>query len=120
LVNEEDLLSYAASVIKTLSRERDHERCAHVKTREASDARIIELEAMLSRREAELESCVSSRDHLLSMNARTTRPTLYKTKSSAPKVNPMSPEEVMSILDAASTRNRMLETEVNRLAKQVG
>jgi len=107
-------------VIKTLSKERDHERRAHAKTRETSDARIIELEAMLSRREAELESYVTSGDNLLSLKAHAIRPTLPKTELSAPKGEPMSPEEVISILDITTTRNRILEMEVNRLAKQVG
>lgn len=118
-MNEEGLLSYAASVIKTLSKERDHERHAHAQTREASDARIIELEAILSRREEELEYYVSSADHLLSKKPHRTRPTLPKTVISAPKDEPMSPEEVISILDITTTRNRSLEMEVNRLAKQV-
>jgi hypothetical protein len=115
LPDEEEHL-YASSMIEILQKARDQERRAHIQTRELANARIITLEAMLSRRDAELEACVASVDHRLSLED-----SLLPTSSvKDPLVfhrEPMS--EVIPISDMLAARNDMLEMEINMLTRRV-
>ncbi|EGN98694.1 hypothetical protein SERLA73DRAFT_181292, partial [Serpula lacrymans var. lacrymans S7.3] len=52
------LLAYASGIITKLRAERDLERKGHRETYEKANNRIVELEAQIALREAELEACV--------------------------------------------------------------
>ncbi len=116
LPDEEEHFLYVSSMIESLRKERDRERRAHIQTRELANARIVTLEAMLSRRDAELEACVGSVDHRLSLEDSLLRPTSSVKDRLVFHHEPMSQEEVISILD---TRNKMLEMEINTLTRRV-
>ena len=98
-------------MIETLWRERDLEHKAHAQTRELAEARLVSLEAQLSRREAELESFISG--------------THFKNHPEQPRLaeelndEPITSEQVISALDATLTRNKTLEVEIRGLFKRV-
>jgi len=64
--SDDEIRSYATAMISSLRAERDLERKAHEQTRQQADYRIIQLEAQLARRDAELAACIAHADDLLS------------------------------------------------------
>lgn len=98
--------------------ERDLERKAHDQTRKEAEYRILELEARLARRDVELEKCVvlgergrdkgpKHGDH-----AKSDRGTLGKHPH-------LTKEDALMVMEATSTKNKVLELEVKGLFKQV-
>jgi len=116
LPDEEEHL-YASSMIEILRKARDQERRAHIQTRELANARIVTLEAMLSRRDAELEACVASLDHRPSLEDSLLRPTSNSKDRLVFHREPMS--EIIPISDMLTARNKMLEMEINMLTRRV-
>jgi len=104
----DDLISYAASMIQNLCRERDEEKRTHAITRSTAEARILALEAQLSRREAELEL------QIVNSGNRTRLPF-----ESHPAQEQMASAEIISMLDDAVVRNKVLEVEIKSLLKRV-
>lgn len=124
-VNDSDkqLQAYATAIINTLRIERDLERKAHEKTRQNDEFRIIELEAQLARREAELEACrcaVHGGDSLDQRRHRVyssrDRETIKVDSHPTPRI---TKDEAIKIMDITSTKNKLLELEVQGLAKRV-
>lgn len=116
--DEEELISYATAIIDILRKERDREKRSRIQTRELADARIVALEAMVSRRDAELEACVASVDYQSPL--KNSLPSTSSVKDIIVSHHePMSQEEVISILDMTTARNKTLEMEINLLTKQV-
>ncbi|KAF8958673.1 hypothetical protein BDZ97DRAFT_1761909 [Flammula alnicola] len=113
--DEEDLISYASSIIESLRRERDNERRAHAQTRESAEARILALEAKLSRREAELEACVAHADHGVSVEVRISP----RIKERMPANDLVTSEQIISMLDITVARNKLLESEITTLFKRL-
>lgn len=109
--------AYAAAMITTLRRERDLERKAHEQTRQNAEFRIIELEAQLAHRDAELEACIIHTCHSLDQHQ------IYGERENIgveSRTNPrISKEEANIIMDTTSTRNKLLEQEIQGLAKRV-
>lgn len=100
-------------MIETLCRERNLEHRAHARTRNLAEARLVSLTARLSRREAELESIISSTN---------TVPTIdIEHPRFAKKVidEPLTSEQIVSALDSTLTRNKTLEVEIRGLFKRV-
>ena len=101
-------------MIETLRRERDLEREAHAQTRRSAQARIDSLEAQLSRREVELETFISG-----------VGPTVPIIQHEYPRNadqlidEPLTSEQIISVLDATAARNKTLETEIRTLFKRV-
>src|ERR1700690_3026241 len=62
----DEVQMYATAIISSLRSERDLERNAHEKTRHQAECRIIELEAHLARRDAELAARITPTDGFLS------------------------------------------------------
>ncbi|PPR06296.1 hypothetical protein CVT24_001102, partial [Panaeolus cyanescens] len=106
-----DIICYAPSVIASLRRERDNERKAHDQTRSELEARIWALEAMVSRRESELEFLISQPNG---------EPDSPKEAGSSTNTRSHPLEgEIISMLDAIVLRNRKLDSEIRSLAKKL-
>lgn len=105
----EDLLSYAASMIEVVRRERAMERKAHQKTKEWAQSRIATLEAQLSRREIELARCAthcfSSRDAV--------------PAAASLQDEPVPHQQYVDTLQWTIAKNRTLELEINALSEKV-
>ncbi|KAF8160027.1 hypothetical protein B0H34DRAFT_705875 [Crassisporium funariophilum] len=112
-IQEEDLHSYASTMIEALRKERDSERIAHAQTHEWAEAKIVALEAQLSRREAELESCIARADHAV------LTPQTKRSAQARVLIEPITSEQVISMLDVTAARNRMLEVEIKTLFKRL-
>lgn len=110
---EDGVLSYATSIIEELRRERDLERVSHARTRAVAEAKILDLEAKLSRREAELESCAGHVDQDQDV---TFTP---KTFSQNFQGEPITSQHIISMLDVTVARNKILELEIKALLRQV-
>ncbi|KAJ3507691.1 hypothetical protein NLJ89_g6165 [Agrocybe chaxingu] len=123
----EDRLKYATTMLKTVLRERDSEKRAHELTREAFEAHILALEAKLSRRDAELESCVASAGHGASLGAASPtwdsaqgdRRTNDRQESWSQDRREISSEEMIGMLDVTAARNKVLEAEIKILARRL-
>ncbi|KAJ2911530.1 hypothetical protein MD484_g8885, partial [Candolleomyces efflorescens] len=89
----EDLLSYAASMIEVVRRERAMERKAHQKTKEWAQSRIAALEAQLSRREIEL--------------------------ARGSQEEPVPHQQYVDTLQWTIAKNRTLEMEINALSEKL-
>ncbi|CAA7269861.1 unnamed protein product [Cyclocybe aegerita] len=123
----EDLLQYTATMLEAVRRERDSEKHAHERTREVLEAHILTLEAKLSRRDAELESCVASAGHGASLRAAS--PTLNSAHperraddrhdSWSQERREISSEEMIGMLDVTAARNKVLEAEIKILARRL-
>lgn len=98
-------------MIETLHRERDLERKAHTQTRDLAQARLLALAAQISRREAELESFISSPAHTIQLE--------HPRQAEQLIGEPLTSEEAISALDATLARNKTLEIEIKGLFKQV-
>lgn len=94
--------------------ERDLERKAHAQTQDLAQARIVSLTAQLSRREAELESFISGTAHTVSSTQHE-----HLRHSEELIDDPLTNEQVISVLDATLTRNKRLEIEIRGLFKRV-
>ena len=101
-------------MIEALRRERDEERHAHAETRRIADEKVLELEAMISRHEAELESCVSKADHSPFPEKFLRRP-----RSQPLSLAPALDDEILSALDITTARNKLLEAEIKVLSARV-
>lgn len=86
----------------------ESEREAHRKTRLSAQLRMLELEARLARRNAELEACVVH-DHILGGDL----------GDSDTVHAPMSNSEAVQILQVAEARNISLERDVHQLMNRV-
>lgn len=121
---EENFLSYAASLIEILRRQRDSERLAHARTRDLADTEIISLKAMLSTRDAELESYIVTGENI-GAQRRNSGFTAIATNSRNGReripvdYEPISRDEIVSVLESTAARNNILETEVKILAERV-
>ncbi|RXW19858.1 hypothetical protein EST38_g6011 [Candolleomyces aberdarensis] len=105
----EDLLSYAASMIEVVRRERAMERKAHQKTKEWAQSRIATLEAQLSRREIELARCATH---------------CFSSRDAAPAAASLQDEPVphqhyVDTLQWTIAKNRTLELEINALSEKL-
>ena len=98
-------------MIEALRRERDLERRAHIQTRDSTQAQIVSLAAQLSRRDAELESCISCAAHTVSAVQRGHPRDVGQLID-----EPLTSEQVISALDA---RNKILEIENRGLFERV-
>ncbi|KAJ2930677.1 hypothetical protein H1R20_g6418, partial [Candolleomyces eurysporus] len=105
----EDLLSYAASMIEVVRRERAMERKAHQKTKEWAQSRIAALEAQLSRREIELARCAT---HCFS--SRDTAPAAASLQD-----EPVPHQQYVDTLQWTIAKNRTLELEINALSEKL-
>ncbi|CAA7269855.1 unnamed protein product [Cyclocybe aegerita] len=122
----EDLLQYAAAMLEIVRRERDSEKQAHERTREGLEAHILALEAKLSRREVELESCVASAGHGASLraaspawdNTQRERRADDRRESRSQERREISSEEMIGMLDVTAARNKVLEAEIKILARR--
>lgn len=113
--SNEQIHGYAASIISFLRTELDLERRAHEQTRRHAQCRIIELEARLARREAELEAYTIQVGNSPAYSPRDSE----DRKSDAPTKPRMTKEEAIKIMGTTSTRNKLLELEVQGLFKRV-
>ncbi|KAF8989683.1 hypothetical protein BDQ17DRAFT_1434286 [Cyathus striatus] len=109
--SDEELLSFAASIIKSLRIERDAERDAHGRTRDEYETRILTLEARIARMEAELENCVQEHTAL---DPVATSPVHTKALVRYPD-DPITDDEAIEMLHATVARNKALEMEIKTL-----
>lgn len=119
--NEEHLSLYAASLIEVLRKQLNSERLAHTRTRDLANAQLLELNAKLSRRDAELESCIASAEHFRSPREGHDFGTGDARREMARITDGcdlMSPDEMNSLSDLTAVRNKILETEV-KMARRV-
>lgn len=118
-VSHEQTQAYAAALIYALREERDFERRDHRQFRQQAESHIINLEARLARRDAELEAW-------LLYGEKPTKPPSDSPKSSPPaereRVIPqrMSTEDALQAMQTASSRNKQLELEVRALSGMLG
>ncbi|PCH44022.1 hypothetical protein WOLCODRAFT_138753 [Wolfiporia cocos MD-104 SS10] len=135
-----DMFPYA--VVRALRAELDAERRAHARTREVAEKEVAMLSAQLARREAELEACVVDVHMHGTDDGRNAhyvqRAEIGKTRtkwskqceelrrepSSAPARVKNEQEalgdEAALVLEGALVRNRVLEQEVEGLARRLG
>ncbi|KAI5831723.1 hypothetical protein K523DRAFT_299857 [Schizophyllum commune Tattone D] len=106
---DDKLVDFASSQIASLRMQRDAERRAHASTRQ----RVIELEAAVARRDAELDACVAAHTHL---HAKSSGPSGSSTST---KYSKMQAEPVVAFLDFNLITNRALEDELRALSRQV-
>lgn len=114
---DDEAQAYAAAVIHSLRDERNLERQAHEQTRQHADSRILELEAQLARRDAELEACLiydKNNDTASHHSKRTPLP-----PNMARDVPRMTNEEALEVMGTTSARNKVLEQEVRGLSHMV-
>ncbi|PPQ72555.1 hypothetical protein CVT26_003952 [Gymnopilus dilepis] len=112
LQSKDDMFSYAASIIEVLRKERDNERRSHAQTRVAFEARLVALEAQLSRREAELAACALHKHRHVSED-------LSVEETTDLKQGIIDSDQIISLLDNTVTRNKVLEAEIKSLAKRL-
>jgi hypothetical protein len=120
----DELQTYATAIISSLRSERDFERNAHEQTRHQAECRIMELEAQLARRDAELAACITHKDGFLTEShyqGRKSQPLNdHETVSSRQNDNRhMTKEEAIQVMEATSARNKTLEQEVQGLFNRV-
>ncbi|KAL1699781.1 hypothetical protein EV121DRAFT_215532 [Schizophyllum commune] len=106
---DDKLVDFASSQIASLRMQRDAERRAHASTRQ----RVIELEAAVARRDAELDACVAAHTHL---HAKSSGPSGSSTST---KYSKIQAEPVVAFLDFNLITNRALEDELRALSRQV-
>ncbi|KAL1686712.1 hypothetical protein GGG16DRAFT_63698 [Schizophyllum commune] len=106
---DDKLVDFASSQIASLRMQRDAERRAHASTRQ----RVIELEAAVARRDAELDACVAAHTHL---QATSSGPSGSSTST---KYSKIQAEPVVAFLDFNLVTNRALEDELRALSRQV-
>ena len=106
---DDKLVDFASSQIASLRMQRDAERRAHASTRQ----RVIELEAAVARRDAELDACVAAHTHL---QATSSGPSGSSTNTKHSKIQA---EPVVAFLDLNLITNRALEDELRALSRQV-
>ncbi|KIM88483.1 hypothetical protein PILCRDRAFT_814379 [Piloderma croceum F 1598] len=116
----DEVQMYATAIISSLRSERDLERNAHEQTRHQAECRIIELEAQLARRDAELAARITHTDGFLSEShdqERKSQPLNDHGKvSSCQNDNRhMTKDEAIQVMEATSARNKTLEQEVQGL-----
>ncbi|KAF8812890.1 hypothetical protein BYT27DRAFT_7335353 [Phlegmacium glaucopus] len=109
--SESELLLHATTMTETLRRERDFERKAHAQTRDSAQARIVSLEAQVSRREVELESCIAGAAHTVS-----TIEHGHPRDADQLIDEPLTREQVIY---ATVARNKMLDIEIKGLFKRL-
>jgi hypothetical protein len=107
------LLAYASSLLSTLKSALTAERDSHTKTRGV----LLETQAKLAFREAELEACVPHIHHHLPTSPVSTLPQDSATED--PKMTPINRQEALHFLGLSSSHNRTLEEEIDRLAYRV-
>ena len=122
--SDDEIRTYATAMISSLRAERDLERKAHEQTRQQTDYRIIELEAQLARRDAELAACITHADDLLSQSKgqedKFRRLNDRETRSRSRHDNRhMTKEQAIKVMEATSARNKALELEVQGLFDRV-
>lgn len=120
----DELQMYATAIISSLRSERDLERNSHEHTRHQAECRIIELEAQLARRDAELAAHITHTDGFLREShdqGRKSRPLKdqKKVSSSQNGNRHMTKEEAIQVMEATSARNKTLEQEVQGLFDKV-
>lgn len=109
-------------MVEALRRERDAERRAHAQTQEQAEARILVLEAKLSRREAELEAYIVGDDQDRSEVD-------TETEQTTPRVKPrvlfegegdvIANDQITALFDETVARNKRLESEITTLYRRV-
>ncbi|KAF8171509.1 hypothetical protein BJ912DRAFT_1082227 [Pholiota molesta] len=117
-LDNEEVISYASALNEILRRERDDERRAHAQTREIAEARILVLEAKLSRREAELEACVERPQHVKAVWEETT-PRAKTRRVDFDNNDGIPSDQIISILDDTVARNKLLEKEISALYRRL-
>ncbi|KIK91479.1 hypothetical protein PAXRUDRAFT_149414 [Paxillus rubicundulus Ve08.2h10] len=116
----DDLITYATSIVARLRTELDFERQGHNKTAEEANLRIEELEAQVAVREAELEACLNSPNH--KQDPSTGAPHALGKWKPCRKVcqpDPLSDEECLRFLESNNARNRSLELEIRQIAERL-
>jgi hypothetical protein len=108
-------------MISSLRVERDLERQSHQQTRQQAEYHIIELQAQLARRDAELEAYITRTDEFPSPeNAPRRNSQFHKDKESGPSVDRhITKEEALRVMEATAAKNKLLELEVQGLFKKV-
>jgi hypothetical protein len=122
--SNDEYLAYATAVIASLRAERDLERSAHERTRQQAENRIIELEAQLARRDAELEACVTHTNDFLSRGTNHDRITNRSQDGEAGKQGRsdnrhLVREDAIQLMETTSAKNKVLELEIRSLFKRV-
>ncbi|KAF7969813.1 hypothetical protein HWV62_25934 [Athelia sp. TMB] len=102
--------AYAASLIQSLREERDLERCAHEQFRQHAESQILDLEARLARRDAELEAWL-----LYGKKARLDHPR-QSSPAAEHSIPRLSAEDALQVMQNTSVRNKQLEQEVRALS----
>jgi hypothetical protein len=115
---------YAAAIIASLRAGCDIERKAHEYTRQQAGLRIIELEAQLARRDAELEACITNADNLLRHGLDQGRKSRCLDIGGPANIGPitnnyLSEEDAIQVINATSAKNKALELEVQALFNTV-
>ncbi|KJA17043.1 hypothetical protein HYPSUDRAFT_1045049 [Hypholoma sublateritium FD-334 SS-4] len=118
--DEEELLAYATAMVDALRRERDAERRAHAQTQEQAEARILALEAKLSRREAELEAYVVG-------DGQDRSEVETEPEQITPRVKPrvlfeggvIADDQITALFDETVARNKRLESEITTLYRRL-
>ncbi|KAF8557456.1 hypothetical protein OG21DRAFT_316188 [Imleria badia] len=120
----DDLLTYATSIIARLRMELDVERQSHSRSVEEANLRTEELEAKVAVREAELENCITSPgDDERHPGELQNIPTHVFEKQDLgtrlPEPKPLSDEECLRFLEGNGARNRSLEIEIRQIAERL-
>ena len=120
----DEYLTYSTAVIASLRAERDLERSAHEHTRQQAEHRIIELEARLARRDAELEACVTNTNDFLSQRTNHDYITHRLQDGEAGKQSQsdnrhLLREDAIQVMEMTSAKNKVLELEIRSLFKKV-
>jgi hypothetical protein len=110
---------YAGAVIDTLRRERDLARVAHEHTRQIFQDRIDNLEAQLARRDAELEACGGDVEPPMLEASSVLKKEDQKGKKFRKEQVLIPQEEVLTLQQQSTTRNKTLEEEIRGLFKRV-
>ncbi|KAF8841820.1 hypothetical protein BDN67DRAFT_949041 [Paxillus ammoniavirescens] len=116
----DDLLTYATSIVARLRTELEFERQCHNKTAEEANFRIEELEAQVAVREAELEACLNFHNHKQDLDT-DAPPSFGKWKPCRKftQPEPISDEECLRFLESNNARNRSLELEIRHIAERL-
>lgn len=99
---------FSRAIIESSRKELELERASHRQTRMSARLRIMELEARVARRDAELEACVVH-DHILGSTS----------EDAHRELTPLTQSGAIQALEATAARNRSLEREVQGLMSRV-
>ncbi|RPD58842.1 hypothetical protein L226DRAFT_265401 [Lentinus tigrinus ALCF2SS1-7] len=127
-----------AALLEAMTRQLEEERRAHARTKEQSDAEIFRLRAMVARRDAELEACVTHAGHRVLLSSsypvdvppESSRPcpACVHSRRHVPEDVPIGPSrptrgerahEDERVLSHTLIRQRTLEREVEYLRHQL-